>query len=140
MINFILSTIIGAITNRVRGGLLNDYLLHTSIFAFITSGKPINDVIFATWFTFLLGLEYQGFDSTTSPVNQTFTVETSADGSNWTTRGTIGPFADQTAPKELLAGTDYTAATAQYWKLSISNANGSANPPVCGELEMFETS
>ena len=59
MISTILSAAIGTVINRVRGGLLNEWISGKGWSAFI-GGKMINDMVFALWFTVLLGLSYQG--------------------------------------------------------------------------------
>lgn len=57
-----LSASIGALMNRIRGGMLNDWLGNTGIWALI-SGKTLNDIVFAAWFTFLFGITSLGFEN-----------------------------------------------------------------------------
>lgn len=62
MISFFLTVALGALMNRVRGGLINDQLKLSGrgLYALV-NGKILNDVVYAAWFTMLLGLSYHGF-------------------------------------------------------------------------------
>jgi hypothetical protein len=60
MFSTIISMALGAFFNRVRGGGLERFLVEKGWRTFI-GGKMIHDIVFAAWFTILVGMGYEGF-------------------------------------------------------------------------------
>ena len=69
----LLSIALGTFVNRVRGGLFNKWISGLGISA-LTSGKVLNDVAFALWFTIISGMTYNGVVDGAPDYSITFNV------------------------------------------------------------------